>query len=143
MCSVWKKTHYCILSNFLFLYLFVYKRKKWQSLVNLFFPLYLTKKTRTFLKFLFEQFWSTGKSISRLFAQNQHMRIFSCVPFFLIPEAAFMFYHFGEYQELYTIADKISLQVPDLDTLVEKMNIAGYLIQKRSGMYQVKSYRSG
>lgn len=54
-----------------------------------------------------------------------------------------MFYHFGEYQELYTIADKISLQVPDLDTLVEKMNIAGYLIQKRSGMYQVKSYRSG
>lgn len=39
--------------------------------------------------------------------------------------------------ELYTIADKISLQVPDLDTLVEKMNIAGYLIQKRSGMYQL------
>ncbi|AQK94361.1 minichromosome maintenance 8 [Zea mays] len=44
--------------------------------------------------------------------------------------------------ELYTIADKISLQVPDLDTLVEKMNIAGYLIQKRSGMYQIHDQTS-
>jgi hypothetical protein len=53
MCSVWKKTHYCILSNFLFLYLFVYKRKKWQSLVNLFFPLYLTKKNTHILEISF------------------------------------------------------------------------------------------
>lgn len=55
-----------------------------------------------------------------------------------------MFYHFAEYQELYTLADKINLQVPDLDALVEKMNTAGHLIYKGSGMYQViKSYRSG
>lgn len=51
-----------------------------------------------------------------------------------------MFHHFSECQELFTLADKISLRVPDLDTLVEKMNIAGFLIKKGSGIYQVKSY---
>jgi len=54
-----------------------------------------------------------------------------------------MFYHFAEYQELFTLADKISLRVPDLDALVEKMDIEGFLIKKGSGMYQVKFYRSG
>ena len=63
--------------------------------------------------------------------------------FFLIPDAALMFYHFAEYQELFTLADKISLRVPDFDALIEKINIEGYLIKKGSGMYQVKSYRSG
>ena len=63
--------------------------------------------------------------------------------FFLIPDAALMFYHFAEYQELCTLADKISLRVPDFDALIEKINIEGYLIKKGSGMYQVKSYRSG
>ena len=42
-----------------------------------------------------------------------------------------MFYHFAEYQELFTLADKISLRVPDLDALVEKMDIEGFLIKKR------------
>jgi len=39
--------------------------------------------------------------------------------------------------ELCTLADKISLRVPDFDALVEKMNIEGYLIKKGSGMYQL------
>lgn len=54
-----------------------------------------------------------------------------------------MFYHFAENQELWTLADKINLRVPDLNALVEKINTEGYLIKKGSGMYQVKSYRSG
>lgn len=54
-----------------------------------------------------------------------------------------MLYHFAEYQDLYTLADKISLRVPDLDALVENMNVLGYLIKKGPGMYQVKSSRSG
>ncbi|XP_066362627.1 probable DNA helicase MCM8 isoform X2 [Miscanthus floridulus] len=39
--------------------------------------------------------------------------------------------------ELCTLADKISLRVPDFDALVEKINIEGYLIKKGSGMYQL------
>ncbi|CAD6271896.1 unnamed protein product [Miscanthus lutarioriparius] len=39
--------------------------------------------------------------------------------------------------ELCTLADKISLRVPDFDALIEKINIEGYLIKKGSGMYQM------
>jgi len=42
-------------------------------------------------------------------------------------------------QEIYSLADKISLRVPDVDALVENLNIEGFLLQKGSGMYQVKS----
>jgi len=74
--------------------------------------------------------------------KTTHAYLFFCA-FFVIPDTALMFYHFAEYQELCTLADKISLRVPDFDALIEKINIEGYLIKKGSGMYQVKSYRSG
>ncbi|TVU19780.1 hypothetical protein EJB05_35951 [Eragrostis curvula] len=39
--------------------------------------------------------------------------------------------------EMYNLADKISLLVPDLDAIVESLNNAGYLLNKGSGMYQL------
>ncbi|KAJ1263272.1 hypothetical protein BS78_09G170800 [Paspalum vaginatum] len=39
--------------------------------------------------------------------------------------------------EFYNLADKISLRVPDLDVLVDNLNIQGFLIQKGSGVYQL------
>jgi hypothetical protein len=74
--------------------------------------------------------------------KTTHAYFFFCA-LFLIPDAALTFYHFAENQELWTLADKINLRVPDLNALVEKINTEGYLIKKGSGMYQVKSYRSG
>ncbi|TVU19721.1 hypothetical protein EJB05_35890, partial [Eragrostis curvula] len=44
--------------------------------------------------------------------------------------------------EMYNLADKISLLVPDLDAIVESLNNAGYLLNKGSGMYQVESCKA-
>ncbi|XP_026418412.1 probable DNA helicase MCM8 isoform X1 [Papaver somniferum] len=41
--------------------------------------------------------------------------------------------------EIYSLADKIDLKVPDIDTLVDNMNTAGYLLKKGPKMYQVLS----
>ncbi|CAN6327935.1 unnamed protein product [Urochloa humidicola] len=41
--------------------------------------------------------------------------------------------------EMYNLADKINLRVPDVDALVDNLNIAGFLLQKGSGMYQLKT----
>eukprot|EP01018_Ginkgo_biloba_P024667 Gb_07123 [translate_table: standard] len=41
--------------------------------------------------------------------------------------------------ELYLLADEISLNVPDVDTLIENMNTAGYLLKKGHKTYQVLS----
>ncbi|KAF5750356.1 DNA helicase MCM8 isoform X1 [Tripterygium wilfordii] len=39
--------------------------------------------------------------------------------------------------EIYSLADRISLKVPDIDTLVENLNNFGYLLKKGPKMYQV------
>ncbi|OEL29223.1 putative DNA helicase MCM8 [Dichanthelium oligosanthes] len=44
--------------------------------------------------------------------------------------------------EIYNLADRISLRVPDLDALVDNLNIAGCLIKKGQGMYQCQPTRS-
>ena len=36
------------------------------------------------------------------------------------------------------MADKIGLRVPDIDTFVENLNIAGYLLKKGPKTYQIK-----
>ncbi|GER28680.1 DNA replication licensing factor MCM8 [Striga asiatica] len=41
--------------------------------------------------------------------------------------------------ELYSLADNISLRVSDIDTLVDNLNTAGYLLKKGPRMYQVLS----
>ncbi|PWA47668.1 DNA helicase MCM8 [Artemisia annua] len=41
--------------------------------------------------------------------------------------------------EMYSLADKIGLRVPDIDTFVENLNIAGYLLKKGPKTYQVVS----
>ncbi|MCL7036690.1 hypothetical protein MKW94_027520 [Papaver nudicaule] len=41
--------------------------------------------------------------------------------------------------EIYSLADKIDLKVPDIDTLVENLNSAGFLLKKGPKMYQVLS----
>ncbi|KAJ0983920.1 hypothetical protein J5N97_002276 [Dioscorea zingiberensis] len=41
--------------------------------------------------------------------------------------------------EIYSLADKISLRVPDIDTLVENLNSVGHLLKKGPKMYQVLS----
>ncbi|THU55540.1 hypothetical protein C4D60_Mb11t07640 [Musa balbisiana] len=38
--------------------------------------------------------------------------------------------------EIYSLADKISLRVPDIDTFVENLNSVGYLLKKGPKMYQ-------
>jgi DNA helicase MCM8 len=40
-------------------------------------------------------------------------------------------------QELFSIADEICLQVPDMDMLIEKLNDAGHLLKKGGRQYQV------
>ncbi|KAJ3669148.1 hypothetical protein LUZ60_011098 [Juncus effusus] len=41
--------------------------------------------------------------------------------------------------EIYSLADKICLRVPDIDTLIENLNSVGYLIKKGPKIYQVVS----
>ncbi|PNY09978.1 DNA helicase mcm8-like protein [Trifolium pratense] len=41
--------------------------------------------------------------------------------------------------EIYSLADRISLKVPDMDTFIENLNIVGYLIKKGPKTYQVLS----
>uniref|UniRef100_I1PWF1 Probable DNA helicase MCM8 n=1 Tax=Oryza glaberrima TaxID=4538 RepID=I1PWF1_ORYGL len=41
--------------------------------------------------------------------------------------------------EMYSLADRISLQVANLDAIVESLNNAGYITKKGSSMYQVSS----
>ncbi|XP_020252649.1 probable DNA helicase MCM8 isoform X3 [Asparagus officinalis] len=41
--------------------------------------------------------------------------------------------------EIYSLADRISLRVPDMDTFVENLNSVGYLLKKGPKMYQVLS----
>nr|XP_027071030.1 probable DNA helicase MCM8 isoform X3 [Coffea arabica] len=42
-------------------------------------------------------------------------------------------------QELYSLADRIALRVPDIDTFVENLNSVGYLLKKGPKTYQVLS----
>ncbi|GAU35335.1 hypothetical protein TSUD_337270 [Trifolium subterraneum] len=41
--------------------------------------------------------------------------------------------------EIYSLADRISLKVPDMDTFIENLNTAGYLLKKGAKTYQVLS----
>ncbi|CAJ1894879.1 unnamed protein product [Sphenostylis stenocarpa] len=41
--------------------------------------------------------------------------------------------------EIYSLADRISLKVPDIDTFIENLNSVGYLLKKGPKMYQVLS----
>ncbi|CAN8259931.1 unnamed protein product [Cochlearia groenlandica] len=41
--------------------------------------------------------------------------------------------------EMYSLADRIGLRVPDIDTFLENLNIAGYLLKKGPKTYQVLS----
>ncbi|XP_010543366.1 PREDICTED: probable DNA helicase MCM8 [Tarenaya hassleriana] len=41
--------------------------------------------------------------------------------------------------EMYSLADRIALRVPDIDTFLENLNIAGYLLKKGPKTYQVLS----
>lgn len=40
-------------------------------------------------------------------------------------------------QEMYSLADRIGLRVPDIDTFVENLNSNGYLLKKGPKTYQV------
>ena len=40
-------------------------------------------------------------------------------------------------QEIYILADRIGLQVPDIDTFIENLNSVGYLLKKGPKTYQV------
>lgn len=42
-------------------------------------------------------------------------------------------------QELYLLADDISLHVPDMETFIENLNTAGYLLKKGPRLYQVRT----
>lgn len=42
-------------------------------------------------------------------------------------------------QEMYSLADRIGLRVPDIDTFLENLNTAGYLLKKGPKTYQVYS----
>ncbi|KAL6987448.1 DNA replication licensing factor mcm8 [Sarracenia purpurea var. burkii] len=41
--------------------------------------------------------------------------------------------------EIYSLADRIGLRVPDIDTFVENLNSVGFLLKKGPKMYQVRS----
>lgn len=41
--------------------------------------------------------------------------------------------------EIYSLADRISLRVPDIDTFVDNLNSVGYLLKKGPRTYQVLS----
>lgn len=43
------------------------------------------------------------------------------------------------FQEIYGLADRIGLRVPDIDTFVDNLNSVGYLLKKGPKMYQVQS----
>lgn len=51
-----------------------------------------------------------------------------------------IFHNIAVLQELYSIADEICLQVPDVDTLIDKLNVAGYLLKKGHRQYQVNVF---
>lgn len=41
------------------------------------------------------------------------------------------------FQEIYSLADRIALRVPDIDTFVDNLNSVGYLLKKGPKTYQV------
>lgn len=41
------------------------------------------------------------------------------------------------FQEIYSLADRIGLRVPDIDTFVDNLNSVGYLLKKGAKTYQV------
>lgn len=41
------------------------------------------------------------------------------------------------FQEIYSLADRIELRVPDLDAFVDNLNSVGYLLKKGPKTYQV------
>lgn len=41
------------------------------------------------------------------------------------------------FQEIYSLADRISLKVPDIDTFIDNLNSVGYLLKKGPKTYQV------
>lgn len=41
------------------------------------------------------------------------------------------------FQEIYSLADRISLKVPDTDTFIDNLNSVGYLLKKGPKTYQV------
>lgn len=41
------------------------------------------------------------------------------------------------FQEIYNLADRIGLRVPDIDTFVDNLNTVGYLLKKGPKTYQV------
>jgi len=41
------------------------------------------------------------------------------------------------FQEIYSLADRIGLRVPDIDTFVDNLNNVGFLIKKGPRTYQV------
>lgn len=41
------------------------------------------------------------------------------------------------FQEIYSLADRIGLRVPDIDTFVDNLNSAGYLLKKGPKTFQV------
>lgn len=42
------------------------------------------------------------------------------------------------FQEIYSLADRIGLRVPDIDTFVDNLNSVGYLLKKGPKIYQVQ-----
>ena len=41
------------------------------------------------------------------------------------------------FQEIYSLADRIGLRVPDIDTFVDNLNSVGYLLKKGPKIFQV------
>lgn len=54
-----------------------------------------------------------------------------CLFLFLLNEL------FVAFQEIYSLADRISLKVPDIDTFIDNLNSVGYLLKKGPKTYQV------
>lgn len=44
----------------------------------------------------------------------------------------------SSFQEIYSLADRIGLKVPDVDTFIDNLNSVGYLIKKGPKTYQVR-----
>jgi hypothetical protein len=73
-----------------------------------------------------------------VFSHKQSIVISRCLFFFNL----WSFHHvlsLSYCQEMYNLADRISLQVANLDAIVESLNNAGYITKKGSSMYQVSS----
>lgn len=49
-----------------------------------------------------------------------------------------MYIYIMVFQEIYSLADRIGLRVPDIDTFVDNLNSVGYLLKKGPKMYQVQ-----